>query len=175
MTKQILFKILTVGDESVGKTTLLQRYVQGLFKETQKMTMGVDFYLKRLKYDAYDVSLQLWDFGGQEQFRFFLKKYVKGASGALLLFDLSNPTTIENAGEWINLVRTYNCNLPIILVGTKYDLVNPETIDENQSDFIRSKFKLISKLKTSSKTGLNVEKVFNLLIFNLLKEADIID
>jgi small GTP-binding protein len=102
MTKQILFKILTVGDGNVGKTTLLQRYVEGLFKETQKMTMGVDFYLKRLYYQAYDVSLQLWDFGGQEQFRFLLNKYVKGASGALLLFDLSNPTTIESAGEWID-------------------------------------------------------------------------
>jgi len=175
MTKQILFKILTVGDGNVGKTTLLQRYVEGLFKETQEMTLGVDFYLKRLNYEVYDVSLQLWDFGGQDRFRFLLKKYVKGASGPLLLFDLSNPTTIESAGEWIDLVRTHNSNLPIILVGTKYDLVNPETIDENQSDFIRSKFKLISKLKTSSKTGLNVEEVFNLLICNLLKKADIID
>lgn len=55
MTKQILFKILTVGDGNVGKTTLLQRYVEGLFKETQEMTLGVDFYLKRLNYEAYDV------------------------------------------------------------------------------------------------------------------------
>ena len=74
--------------------------------------------------------MQLWDFGGQERFRFLLSKYVKGATGALLLHDLTNPTSIENANEWVELVRKYNDNLPIILVGTKYDLAVPEIIDD---------------------------------------------
>ena len=64
MVKQILFKILTVGDGSVGKTTLLQRYVNGLFKSDQKMTIGVNFYLKRIQIKDFDIALQLWDFGG---------------------------------------------------------------------------------------------------------------
>ena len=64
--------------------------------------------------------MQLWDFGGQERFRFLLSKYV----------DLTNPTSIENANEWMELVRKYNDNLPIILVGTKYDLAVPEIIDD---------------------------------------------
>ena len=70
MKKRILFKILTVGNGNVGKTTLFQRYVEGLFNGSQDMTIGVNFYLKRLQYRDFDIALQLWDFGGQEQFRF---------------------------------------------------------------------------------------------------------
>ena len=173
MAKQILFKILTVGDGSVGKTTLLQRYVEGLFKGSQDMTIGVNFYLKRLQYRDFDIALQLWDFGGQNRFRFLLKKYVKGASGALLLFDLSNPVSIESADDWIKLVRMHNANLPIILVGTKYDLVNPKAIDDNLSNFLVAEYNFIADVKTSSKTGRNIEGVFDLLIRDLLAKAKI--
>ena len=169
MVKQTLFKILTVGDGSVGKTTLLQRYVDGLFKEDQKMTIGVNFYLKRIQTRDFDIALQLWDFGGQERFRFLLKKYVKGAAGALLLYDLTNPATIESANEWVELVRMHNSSLPIILVGTKYDLVDPEFIDDATPNLVLAKYDLIGRIKTSSKTGENVEDVFNLLFNNLIK------
>ena len=168
MVKQILFKILTVGDGSVGKTTLLQRYVDGLFKEDQKMTIGVNFYLKRIQIEDFDIALQLWDFGGQERFRFLLKKYIKGAAGTLLLYDLSNPTTIKSANEWVELVRMHNSSLPVILVGTKYDLINPKNFDDSASNLALAKFDFIDSIKTSSKTGKNVEDVFNVLINNLL-------
>lgn len=172
--KQILFKILTVGDGSVGKTTLLQRYVDGLFKEDQQMTIGVNFYLKRIQIDDFDIALQLWDFGGQERFRFLLKKYVKGAAGALLLYDLTNPVSIESADEWVKLVRMHNVNLPIILVGTKYDLVNPKTIDNNLSNSVEAEFNLVAVIKTSSKTGRNIEGLFDILIRDMLANTNIV-
>ena len=174
MVKQILFKILTVGDGSVGKTTLLQRYVEGLFKEDQKMTIGVNFYLKRIQTRDFDIALQLWDFGGQERFRFLLKKYVKGAAGALLLYDLTNPATLESAHEWLELVRMHNSRLPIILVGTKYDLVDPECIDDTASNLVLSKCELIANIKTSSKTGMNIEQVFNFLIDKLITRETLV-
>jgi small GTP-binding protein len=174
MVKQILFKILTVGDGSVGKTTLLQRYVEGMFKEDQRMTIGVNFYLKRIQTRDFDIALQLWDFGGQKRFRFLLKKYVKGAAGALLLYDLTNPATLENANDWVELVRMHNSSLPIILVGTKYDLVDPDLIDDTNSNLILSKCKLIASIKTSSKTGLNVDHIFNFLLDNLLTKITIV-
>ena len=117
--------------------------------------------------------MQLWDFGGQERLRFLLSKYVKGATEALLLHDLTNPTSIKNANEWVELVRKYNDNLPIILVGTKYDLAVPEIIDDTTSNLVVNKYDLIAKIKTSSKTGKNVEEVFNLLFNNLLKNLKI--
>jgi len=137
------------------------------------LTLILCFNIYRISLPIFDIALQLWDFGGQDRFRFLLKKYVKGASGALLLFDLSNPVSIESADDWIKLVRMHNANLPIILVGTKYDLVNPKTIDNNLSNFLVAEFNLIANVKTSSKTGRNVEGVFDLLIRDLLAKAKI--
>jgi len=87
MSKSIVLKVLTGGDGGVGKTTLLHRYVEGKFSSETKMTIGVEFFLKELMIDDQKVLLQLWDFGGQERFRFLLKSYVIGARGALLMFD----------------------------------------------------------------------------------------
>lgn len=168
MLKQVLFKLITVGDELVGKTTLLRRYVEGLFYEVPKITIGVDFYLKRLTYKTYEVAFQLWDFGGQKQFRFMQNKYIGGASGAFLLFDLSEPKSINNAEEWISLVRSQDENLPIILVGTKYDLVEPDAINDDVSIDLILKNKLLANIKTSSKTGLNINNAFELMMKKLL-------
>lgn len=168
MSKRFLFKILTVGDGSVGKTTLLQRYIGGFFEANPHMTIGVNFYLKRLFLNSVDVTLQLWDFGGQARFRFLLKKYVGGASGAFLLYDLSNPSTLESAEEWVDLVRMENKSLPILLVGTKYDLIDLEKIDDKESNIVMAKFRMIANIKTSSKTGLNIEDIFEILVKELL-------
>ncbi len=94
---------------------------------------------------------------------------MKGAAGALLLYNLTNPATIESANEWVELVRMHNSSLPIILVGTKYDLVDPEFIDDATPNLVLAKCDLIGRIKTSSKTGENVEDVFNLLFNNLIK------
>jgi len=170
MSKRFLFKILIVGDGSVGKTTLLHRYVDGSFTENPHETIGVDFYLKHLTLNSSEVSLQLWDFGGQTRFRFLLNKYVGGASGAFLLYDLTKPSTLESAEEWVNLVRKYKKFLPIMLVGTKYDLVDPESIDDENSNMVMAKFRMIANIKTSSKTGLNIEDIFYILVKALLNK-----
>ena len=75
------------------------------------------------------------------------------------------------ANEWVELVRMYNSNLPIILIGTKYDLVVPESIDDDTSNLLLAKFDLIASIKTSSKTGKNIEEVFDLLINILLTKT----
>ena len=142
--KQVLFKLITVGDGFVGKTTLLRRYVEGLFYDVPKITIGVDFYLKRLIYKTYEVAFQLWDFGGQKQFRFMQNRYIGGASGAFLLYDLSEPKSINSAEEWINLVRSQDKDLPIILIGTKYDLVEPDSINDYVFIDLMLKNKIIS-------------------------------
>ena len=95
-------------------------------------------------------------------------KYIRGASGAFLLFDLSQPKSINNAEEWINLVRSEYIDLPIILVGTKYDLVDPDAINDDVSIDLMLKNKLLANIKTSSKTGLNINYVFELMMKKLL-------
>ncbi len=99
MKKQILFKILVVGDGNVGKTSLVHRYVDRVFIDTTTMTIGVEFLLKKIQFEDVTCQLQLWDIGGQLRFRHMVNKYVPGAKGALLLFDVTNMTSFVNIAK----------------------------------------------------------------------------
>ena len=92
-----MFKILVAGDGAVGKTTLLHRFIEGDFIDSTTMTIGVDFHTKKMEFPPdYLVHLQLWDIGGQERFRFMVDQYLRGAKGALLLFDTTSMTSFVN-------------------------------------------------------------------------------
>lgn len=173
MQKYFLFKILIAGDASVGKTTLLRRFVDGMFDESTIMTVGVDFFIKQINFDGVTCALQLWDLGGQEQFRHLISNYVMGARGALLLIDLTRMPEINGVLEWVNIVRMHDIDLPIILVGTKLDLEGFIAIDDETALNIKEMFNMIEYVKTSSKTGHNVDKAFKMMakrLINIKKE-----
>jgi len=163
MKRQLLLKTLIAGDASVGKTTLVHRYVKGEFIDTTTMTVGVEFLLKDFLVNDSLCHLQLWDIGGQERFRFMVKKYIPGARGALLLFDTTNWNSFMNIDKWTQLLRIYDKKLPIILVGTKYDLKEFSMVADYYAEIKRKKLNMIDYVKTSSKTGLNVDNVFEIL------------
>jgi len=93
------FKIIIFGDAGTGKTTLTQRFLTELFKSDQTMTIGVDFEVKSLTVDERKVKLQIWDFGGEERFRFLLPTYVRGARGGLFLYDITNFSSIAHIDD----------------------------------------------------------------------------
>ncbi len=172
MAKKFILKILTAGEGGVGKTTLLHRFVEGKFSSSTRMTIGVEFFLKDIMVDGSHVTLQLWDFGGQERFRFLLENYVLGAKGAFLMFDLTRPNTLENLDQWVKICRTCDPNLPILFLGTKIDLIEEIMIDDEYAKGFIEEYKLIDYLKVSSKTGENVDNAFEFLtrqILNLKK------
>ena len=162
MKRQLLLKTLIAGDASVGKTTLVHRYVKGEFIDTTTMTVGVEFLLKDFLVNDSLCHLQLWDIGGQERFRFMVKKYIPGARGALLLFDTTNWNSFMNIDKWTQLLRIYDKELPIILVGTKYDLPNHE-IDIETADQYAEDAKCIMNVWCSSKLDVNIEAIFSAL------------
>jgi len=167
--KKFILKLLTAGDGGVGKTTLLHRYVEGKFSAETKMTIGVEFFLKEIQVDGQDCTLQLWDFGGQERFRFLLESYVLGAKGALLMFDLTRPITLENLEQWVSICRKSDPSLPILFLGTKSDLVDEIMVDDDYALEFKERFNLFDYLRVSSKTGENVEKAFELLTRKILE------
>jgi small GTP-binding protein len=169
VAKKFILKILTAGEGGVGKTTLLHRYVEGRFSAETKMTIGVEFFLKETMVDSKQCTLQLWDFGGQERFRFLLESYVLGAKGALLMFDLTRPITLENLEQWVNIVRKGDPDLPILFLGTKLDLEEEIQVDDNYAKEFLEVFNLMDFLKISSKTGENVESVFDILTRKILE------
>jgi Ras-related protein Rab-11A len=169
MSKPIVLKVLTAGEGGVGKTTLLHRYVEGKFSSETKMTIGVEFFLKELNIDGQKVMLQLWDFGGQERFRFLLESYVIGARGALLMFDLTRTMTLENIEQWVKICRKEDPNLPILFLGSKSDLTDDICVKEDYIEEFKNHFNLYDFLKISSKTGENVELSFENLSRKILE------
>ena len=158
------------GDGGVGKTTLLYRYVEGRFLAKTKITLGVEFFIKSLQVGEKTVNLQIWDFGGQDHFRPLLKNYSKGARGALLLFDLTRPSSLERMDQWVNICRGENPEIPIIFLGNKMDLTESITVDDKFALKFREKYDFFKYMKMSSKTGENVNLAFDLLAREIIKK-----
>ena len=169
--KNYIFKILLTGNAGVGKTSLLRRYVDGFFDESTIMTVGVDFFTKELAFDNAHCLLQLWDLGGQKRFRYLLENFVMGARAALLLIDLTRMPHIKDILEWVNIARLHDIALPIMLVGTKLDLEDLIAVDDDSALHLKNTFNMIDYIKTSAKTGHNIDKVFELLAKNLVETS----
>ena len=179
MPQKYVFKVLISGQGGVGKTTMLQRAVSGKFVQDTNMTIGVEFHLLNQSFtqagsnDPIDVTLQLWDFGGQERFRFMLNSYVAGAKGALLLYDLTRLRTLDNLGEWVDIVRQHEKDLPILFVGTKLDRVDDITVSDDYAKDFLSDLNLYDLIKTSSKDGDNIKMVFRSISKRILNNNQI--
>ena len=156
-------KIIVSGDGGVGKTSFLNRLVHDNFDANRQLTRGVDFYSKIIFTNGTEFNFIMWDFAGQNQFKTLLNGFVDGSFAAFILFDLTRINTIENVQEWIVTLKKFG-NIPILLIGTKNDLVNPyESLLEIKKEYEN----IISYVKISSKTGENIKTAFEILIANL--------
>ena len=165
------FKIMMLGDASVGKTSLTIRYISGFFLEDLKLTIGVDFYSKTTNFKGKKVKLQIWDFGGEERFRFLLSQYCKGANAAFFLYDITNSITIDHLPDWTQIIREHAGDIPIMLVGSKLDLEEFRAVPRNEGILAAKKYNLTSFVELSSKTGQNVEDAFNLITESLFEKS----
>ena len=96
---------MMLGDAAVGKTSLTIRYISGFFLEDLKLTIGVDFYSKTTNFNDKKVKLQIWDFGGEERYRFLLHQYYKDARGGLLVFDIADSSSLAHIDDWLSEIR----------------------------------------------------------------------
>lgn len=159
-----------LGDASVGKTSLTMRYISGYFMEDLKLTIGVDFYSKTTSFKDKKVKLQIWDFGGEERFRFLLSQYSKGANGAFFLYDITNQTSLDHLPDWTQVIREHAGDIPIMLIGSKVDLQEFRAVLRDDGILAAKKYNLASFVELSSKTGENVEKAFNVMTETLFEK-----
>ena len=168
-------QILLIGDSSVGKTSLIQRYANGIFKEEYLATVGLDFYTKQEAINNINVLVRLWDTAGQERFKSLTPNYFKNAEGVIITYDITSSQSFENLKFWINSIKTNlgekNIIIPIIIVGNKLDKEDMRDITREEAE----KFAKENKYKyfeTSAKTGEGVDDAIRDLVIQVLEKSE---
>jgi len=164
------WKIMMLGDAAVGKTSLTLRFISGFFLQDLKLTIGVDFYSKTTNFKEKKVKLQIWDFGGEERFRFLLHQYCKGANAAFFLYDITNRLSLDHLPDWTQIIREHAGDIPIMLIGSKVDLQEFRAVTREEGILAAKKYNLSTFIELSSKTGQNVEKSFDVITEILFKK-----
>ncbi len=163
-----LFKVIILGDPSVGKSSTIRRFIENKFQDFYLSTIGVQISRKNLDYKELSYSLSVWDLAGQIKFDLFRHKYYKGTRAYIIAYDITNPTSFENAERWFKDFEAFaKENLEFkpkgVLIGNKKDLISERIISEadgkNKADSLGIIF-----YETSAKTGENVENVFRKLL-----------
>jgi Ras-related protein Rab-1A len=173
-----LFKILCIGDSSVGKSSLVNRYAEESFDTRFISTIGVDFKIKSITIRGKIVKMQLWDTAGQERFRAITTSYYRGADGVILVYDVTNPESIESLERtWIREVKMHATKNPkMILVGNKCDLattLSGAELMRNRELLAGLKERLaqdghVDVIEVSAKTGANVNTIFERLVHSMI-------
>ena len=172
----IRYKVCIFGDGGVGKTSLTHRFLEGVFKDTYQLTIGMDFYVKKLEIDNKKISLQIWDFAGEDRFKFILPSYIQGSSGCIFMFDLTRYSSIRNLSDWMDVfnkgAKNPDKKIPLIMVGGKLDLNNKRSVESDHAAEFAEKNDFYDYLECSSKTGENVEEIFERITKIMLDKAD---
>ena len=159
---EIMFKIITLGDSGVGKTSIIRQYANNIFDESILSTVGVGFAFKEVELkNKKRIKLKLIDTAGQEKFKSLAKSYFKNVDGVLFVYSFDIHESFENIKEWINLFNTSHngrSGIPMILVGNKSDLEEEEDKEKNDKyvyDFLEQ-YKDFRYYKTSAKENISI-------------------
>jgi small GTP-binding protein len=173
---QQTFKLIVIGDSSVGKTSIIFQYCKGTFSEVRDPTVGGGYQPKFLQSSSGKIKLSIWDTAGQEKFRSLTTAYYRNVDGALLVYDISNPTSLERlASVWIpELEAKSGLGVERLIVGNKSDLRE----GKDSASFVSQKDgETFAKrqqamfVETSAKTAQNVENAFDELVKRLLEKS----
>uniref|UniRef100_A0ACD5W872 Uncharacterized protein n=1 Tax=Avena sativa TaxID=4498 RepID=A0ACD5W872_AVESA len=155
-----LFKLLLIGDSSVGKSCLLLRFADDAYVDTYISTIGVDFKIRTVELDGKMVKLQIWDTAGQERFRTITSSYYRGAHGIIIVYDVTDRESFNNVKQWLSEIDRYaSDSVCKLLVGNKCDLVDSKVVDTEEAKAFADSLGM-NFLETSAKESINVETAF---------------
>ena len=163
------YKIILLGDTSVGKTSLILRFCDSTFNEVLISTIGVDTKTKYVRFNGKKIELEIWDTAGQERYKSLAKNSFQGADGIILMYDITKKTTFNNIKHWYNDINEAIdiTKIALVIVGNKSDLPDREVTKEISEKF-SNKYNLLV-METSCKNNINIEETFNLLIEKMIQ------
>ena len=166
---KIIVKLLLLGDSSVGKTSIIIKYISNKFMDTNIATLGVDYMDKTVDYNNLKVFLQIWDTSGEEKFRSITRNFYRNADGLLVVFDLTCKESFNHVKNWINEAKEHKNDIKAILVGNKLDLEDEREVDKETALKFAEKNNL-KYLETSAKNGKNINNSFKEMIALILND-----
>ena len=165
-------KIMIIGESLVGKTALITRYTNNSFSGSYLTTVGIDFQTKIININDKAIKVELWDTAGQERFRNIAKNYFQSSDGFLIVYDITNKSSLEKLSFWNEQV---NLNAPektkYIIVGNKKDLEEKREVQTEVGENF-AKENNVKFYETSAKDGTNVNEVFELLAKEIIEDGE---
>mmetsp|Transcript_14064 Transcript_14064/g.21933 ORF Transcript_14064/g.21933 Transcript_14064/m.21933 type:complete len:208 (+) Transcript_14064:56-679(+) len=170
-----LYKVLTIGDSGVGKTSLLLRFCDDAFSDSFITTVGVDFRFRTIDINGKLVKLQIWDTAGQERFRTITTAYYKGAHGIVLVYDITEKKSFHQVSTiWLDTVKQNASNDgEMILIGNKADMEDHREVSTEEAAAF-AKANEMPFYECSAKSGVNVDEAFIDIATSLMNRKDLI-
>ncbi|OWF39820.1 ras-related protein Rab-13-like [Mizuhopecten yessoensis] len=176
---QATYKILIIGDASVGKTALLRTLISEPFQEKTRPTVALDFVRKSFEVDGAFVQLHLWDTAGQERFHSITKWHYRGTKGIMVVYDITDRETFHHLSYWIDSVNKDVAHInnryeavPLVIVGNKVDLCRDRRVKTREGQKLADKHMAFGFFETSAKTGENVIDAFQKLAYHVTDICD---
>ena len=163
LNDEIILKILILGDMSVGKTTLLLKYIDNYTPELYISTLGIDYKTKKIVYNNTNIILQIWDTAGQEKFQVVTKSFVKGSDGIIYMYDITQKQSFINIKRWLEDTEDYSLRAKKIIVGNKIDMEERREVTEEMKNKLLNEID-IDLVEISAKKDRNVNEVFDKLV-----------
>ena len=163
------YKLIFLGDQNVGKSSILNRFLSDTFVEEYQATIGLDFQSKNVQIDNQDVHLLLYDTAGQEKFRSLIPMYTRDANIILLVYDITNKESFENLYVWLKDLTNININEVIIcIVGNKIDLNEKREVSNEEGQKYAQEHDFIFQ-EVSAKTGEGFSELFYKSLFEKIR------
>ncbi|KAG8073812.1 hypothetical protein GUJ93_ZPchr0006g42321 [Zizania palustris] len=151
------YKLVFLGDQAVGKTAIITRFMYDKFDATYQATIGIDFLSKTMYLEDRTVRLQLWDTAGQERFRSLIPSYIRDSSVAVIVYDVTDRQSFLSTSKWIEEVNTQRGGaVLIVLVGNKTDLVDKRQVSTDEGEAKAQEHRVMF-METSAKAGFNIK------------------
>ncbi|MHA1477724.1 MAG: Rab family GTPase [Promethearchaeota archaeon] len=165
--KKIKVKVTVIGDGSVGKTSLIQKFTQGIFKTDYVKTIGAQLTNYETEIDEYRIELIFWDIAGQDNFHFLRPSFYRGSKAAIIVYSLEEndlgKRSFNHITTWHKDVKQFCGEIPVVLFANKVDLINEQNLDKTKIQKLVKELNFLGYYITSAKTGQGLDDAFDAL------------